>query len=284
MAKRRTRAQLEALDQQIMDVCRKDHPVSVRHVFYRMTDPGLPEPVEKSGTGYRSVQRRVTALRRSGRLPYGWIADATRIGWHVPTFADPDDFVRAYASAYRFDLWPSHAPTVEVWTESRSIAGVLRDVCREFAVSLYPCGGFASLSLSHAAAIQYEGPVVVLYVGDFDPAGVLIDRSLERELREHTEHEITFRRLAINENQIAEYDLPSKPRKGGDKRRLDIVATVEAEAMPAPVLRDIVRREIEHYLPEKSLDYARIMDEQGQQYLANFGLYGTSTVNGGSGA
>jgi hypothetical protein len=28
-----------------------DHPQSVRHCFYRMTDPRLPEPVEKSDRG-----------------------------------------------------------------------------------------------------------------------------------------------------------------------------------------------------------------------------------------
>jgi hypothetical protein len=40
-----------------------------------MTDPRLPGPIEKSDRGYRHVQRRVLELRRSGRLPYGWISD-----------------------------------------------------------------------------------------------------------------------------------------------------------------------------------------------------------------
>jgi hypothetical protein len=45
---RRTKDRMTMLDAQIMGVLEQDHPQSVRHVFYRMTDPRLPEPVEKS--------------------------------------------------------------------------------------------------------------------------------------------------------------------------------------------------------------------------------------------
>lgn len=63
---RRTDAQLEQLDAQIIAILKEDHPQSVRHVFYRMTDPRLPEPVEKSDKGYRHVQERCVKLRRAG--------------------------------------------------------------------------------------------------------------------------------------------------------------------------------------------------------------------------
>lgn len=66
---RRTGDQIEQLDAQIISVLREEHPQSVRYVFYRMTDPRLPEPVEKSDHGYRHVQARCVALRRSGRVP-----------------------------------------------------------------------------------------------------------------------------------------------------------------------------------------------------------------------
>jgi predicted DNA-binding transcriptional regulator AlpA len=64
---RRTLIQQEQLDNQIIAVLKEDHPQSVRHIFYRMTDPRLLEPVEKSDRGYRHVQVRCVALRRSGK-------------------------------------------------------------------------------------------------------------------------------------------------------------------------------------------------------------------------
>lgn len=102
---RRTDSQLEQLDKQIIDVLQEDHPQSVRHVFYRMTDPRLPEPVEKSDKGYRHVQDRCVKLRRAGRVPYDWFADLSRRGYFVNTFADASDFVTRMKGLYRADLW-----------------------------------------------------------------------------------------------------------------------------------------------------------------------------------
>ena len=252
---RRTKTRMAQLDEQIVAVLREDHPQSVRHVFYRMTDPRLGEPVEKSDRGYRHVQDRCVKLRRSGRIPYHWIADMSRRGYFTNTFAGAGDFIRRMGHLYRADLWRDAEYRCEVWAESRSIASVLTDQCEELAVSLYPCGGFASLSFAHAAAEEHNGdsdtrPLIVLYVGDYDPAGVLIDRALERELRTHLRADIPmdFRRIAINEEQVKEYDLPTKPRKEGDKRSQHIEYTVEAEAMPAHVLRGILRDEVEALL------------------------------------
>ncbi len=253
-------------------MCESDHPVSVRHVFYRLTDPHLAEPVDKTEHGYKQVQHRIAEMREGGRLPYSWIADASRMGWHVATYDGPESFIRQTARSYRFDLWGDADAEVEVWVESRSIAGTLRDECERLAVSLYPCAGFASKTFAWEAAQYYSGPVAIVYVGDYDPAGLLIDVALERELRKHTEVDIDFRRVAINEGQIAEYGLPTKPRKVREKRRPEIAETVEAEAMPAPILRSLVREAIEEHLPEGALKYAALMDAEGQHFLRTFGL------------
>jgi hypothetical protein len=165
---RRTRAQLEQLGTQILDVLRFDHPQSVRHVFYRLTDPRLPEPVEKSERGYRHVQDRCVKLRRAGLLPYGWITDATRRGYFTTTYGSTSEFLRRVAGLYRADLWAESDFYCEVWAESRSIAGVIQDDCKELAVSLYPAGGFTSVTLAYEAAelinaIHGGRFVVILY-------------------------------------------------------------------------------------------------------------------------
>ena len=272
MPRRRfTQAELDHLDAQIVEVLREDHPQSVRHCFYRMTDPRLPVPVLKTETGYQRVQRRCLELRRSGAIPYGWISDATRRGYHVNTFDNAGDFIDRVAGLFRSTLWTTAEPHVEVWCESRSIAGVLQTECERLAVSLYPTGGFSSATLCYEAAehIDRQGATVavVLYVGDFDPAGVLIDRSIESELWRHLATPLTFHRLAINEEQIALYDLPTKPRKATDRRRPDITETVEAEAMPAATLRQIVREAVEAYLPPRALAVAQVAEQNERDGL-----------------
>ena len=58
-----------------------------------------------------------------------------------------------------------------------------------------------------------------------------------------------LRRIGITPEQIEFYDLPTKPRKTTDRRSLHITGTVEAEAMPALIMRQLLRDEIEVLLP-----------------------------------
>lgn len=266
--RRRTKDQVAQLDQQIVKVLRADHPQSVRHVFYRLTDPRLPEPVEKSDHGYQQVQARLVTLRRNGAIPYGWLADMSRRGYFTNTYAGAGDFILRMQSYYRHDLWSLSEHYCEVWCESRSIASVIQRECNDLAVSLYPCGGFSSISFVHDAveeinARKDQKPINVFYIGDYDPAGVLIDVALERELRRHLriDIELRFVRLGITEEQIREYDLPEKPRKSTDKRALHIEKTVEAEAMPAGVLRQMLRNAVENLLPPHALNVTRVAEE-----------------------
>lgn len=276
--RRRSRAAVDALEAEILDVLNEDHPQSIRHIFYRLTDPRLPEPVEKTDRGYAQVQHRITEMRRAGRLPYDWITDSTRIGWHVPTYGNAAEYLESVAGLYRQNLWADASYHVEVWVESRSIAGVLMSTCRELAVSLYPCGGFASITLAYEAAqtineiaIEYEKTPVIWFIGDYDPAGVLIDQALEAELRVHLHptawEYLHFERIGITPEQIAEYDLPTKPRKPGDRRRLDVEHTVEAEAMPAGVLRSIVRNAVEKCLPADAFRVAKVAEAEERRAL-----------------
>lgn len=276
---RRTRERLEQLDRQILDVLQGDHPQSVRHVFYRMTDPRLPEPVPKSEQGYRHVQYRCAQLRRTGRLPYGWIVDATRRGYFVTTYRDKVDFLRRVAGLYRADLWADAQHHCEVWVESRSIAGVIQDLCKELAVSLYPAGGFSSITLAYEAAqginraVRETGKAVrVFYIGDYDPAGVLIDVALERELRQHLDGavDLTFTRLGITPEQIQKLDLPTKPRKATDRRALHVESTVEAEAMPARQLRALLRGQVEALLPQDALTVTKVAEDSERAYIKIF--------------
>ena len=143
---------MEQLERQILDVLEEDHPQSIRHVFYRLTDPRLPEPVDKTELGYRVVQNRLKLMRRAGTVPYGWVSDTTRRGYHTITYSNGADFLRRHIGAYRADLWSDATAYVEVWVESRSIAGSIVDLCEELAVSLYPAGGFASITFAYEAA------------------------------------------------------------------------------------------------------------------------------------
>ena len=78
---------------------------------------------------------------------------------------------------------------------------------------------------------------------------------------------LNFRRLAITKDQIERYDLPTKPRKATDRRSRHITETVEAEAMPAGIMRQMVREAIEAFLPTNALKVARVAEESERSFL-----------------
>jgi hypothetical protein len=110
---RRTQVDLHELDLAICTVCTEDHPLTVRGVFYRVMSAGA---VEKSEKAYAAVQREVLKLRRSGVLPYEWIADGTR--WQVkqPSWDTAKDALDDAVSSYRRALWRDQDVYVEVWS------------------------------------------------------------------------------------------------------------------------------------------------------------------------
>ena len=142
---------------------------------------------------------------------------------------------------------------------------------RSFEDTLRTVAAFVGGGVGPAPSRVRPVRAVVLYVGDHDPAGVLIDQALESELRRHLHVALDFRRLAINPDQIAAYDLPTKPRKAGARRRLDVEVTVEAEAMPAATMRALVWDAVEGYLPGGALEVARMSEEAAQHRLRRLG-------------
>lgn len=279
---RLTKAEKELMDQSILAVLKRSRPQSVRHVYYVLVGR-IPELVLKTKQGYQTVDRACIRLRRNGRLPYSWVSDATRMGHHVATYGSGGELVRQQAEYYRLDLWQRAKAHVEVWCESRSIAAVLLPLCQELCVSLYPTSGFSSLTQTWDAAklmqtVAAGRPIRVLYVGDYDPAGKHIDRDAIKKLRKHLKpyaarHGMTMKqclqevRVAVNEEQIVKYNLPTKPRKKDDARCPEIKRTVEAEALPAEVLLKLVREEIESYLPKGEIEAVRVAEESEREGL-----------------
>jgi hypothetical protein len=277
---RRTNAEIADLRATLYEIAERIQPTSVRHLFYQMTNPRLPCAVPKTEKGgYTIVQAHLADMRKRRELPYYWITDATRRGYHVATYCNRADFLRQMAGLYRANAWVSADAYCEVWSESRSMAGVIEDTCEELGVSLYPSGGFSSLTLLYEAAMQIaaevrdtEKTVEIVYVGDYDPAGVLIDRDIEAKLREHLRSEgvdnpLAFHRLTITPEQIAEYDLPTKPRKEGERRAPHIAETVEAEAMDPTILRTMLRDLVESFMPPRALEVTRVAEESERDYL-----------------
>jgi hypothetical protein len=147
---------------------------------------------------------------------------------------------------------------------------------------VFDCSGYIEAKIAKTGK-----PINVIYIGDFDPSGVLIDRDIEKRLRKHLDargidpDHLTFHRIAITDDQVVEHNLPTKPRKTKERRSKEIKWTVEAEALPVPVLLRLLREKIESFMPENALRVAKAAEESEKQLLW---IFARALEEGGRGA
>ena len=143
-------------------------------------------------------------------------------------------------------------------------------------VPLLPSHGFSSLTFLYESANYIlstdKSQVKILYIGDYDPHGVLIPRKIEEGLRTHLDGicDVELKRLAINKEQIAQYDLPTKPAKQVQIKSTGIA--VEVEAMPIENLRQLLRRELNQYVTEARLERQQLIDSEERMGMHTLGM------------
>ena len=267
---RRTNAEMEAIRAAIFSELEETHPQTVRHVFYRMTALDVVPKQEK--LGYQTVKIQLLNMRKNGRVPWQWIADATRWQRKPTSYGSLEEALKRTAEFYRRDIWRQAEHYVEVWCESDSIAGIIMEVTAEYDVPLMVSRGFSSATYLWEAArsIATVGkPVYLYYFGDWDPSGKIIPKVIERELRRHAPNaEIHFERIAIAPEQIQNLGLPTKPPKTSTHSKGFKGGTVEIEAMPVPVLLDLVRDCIEQHIDQRQRDVLKVAEESERGILA----------------
>lgn len=267
--KRATKAEVDARREALLDVVSEMKPMTVRQVFYQAT---VRDIVEKSEAGYNKVQIDLVQMRRSGDLPYSWLADNTRWQRKPDTFDSIEQALEDTARFYRKALWANIAAYVEVWLEKDALAGVVMPVTEMNDVPLMVSRGYASLSFLHSAA-EYIGsldvPTFIYHFGDFDPSGVNAGQKIEQTLREMApDAEIFFERVAVTPRQIENWRLSTRPTKTTDTRSKNFGdISVELDAIPPRRLRTLVELVIQRHLPERQFEILKIAEESERELL-----------------
>lgn len=213
---RSTASEVDARRMALVAIVAEMKPMTVRQVYYQATVRGL---IEKTEAGYTKVQTDLVLLRRTGRLPYDWLADNTRWQRKPPSFDSIKDAITATAEFYRKALWSQADAYVEVWLEKDALAGVVLPITAAYDVPLMVARGYASLSFLHSAATYINSlsvPTYIYHLGDFDPSGVNAGEKIEQTLKEMAPNaHITFERIGVTQAQIESWRLPTRPTPSG---------------------------------------------------------------------
>jgi hypothetical protein len=258
----------------LIDYARAHGPMTVRGLYYQAEVAGIPG-IEKTDAGYVKVQRQVLALRREGRLDYSDIADATRWMRKPTTYSAPEAAIRDIAKFYRKALWADTAEVVEIWVEKDALAGVLFPVTAEYDAPLMVTRGYSSETFAYEAVMAHEDedrPIHIYYLGDFDRAGKDAANSLEEKLLRfaaEVDATIEFEQIAVTEEQIARWRLPTRPPKRNSPadRNWPHDHACELDAIPPDTMRELVRDVLEWHLPADQLRILKVAEASERQWL-----------------
>jgi hypothetical protein len=255
-----------------------ENPMTVRQVFYQAVGRGLIDKTE--GEYKQTIVRLLTDMRRAGEIPFDWIADNTRWMRKPRTYSSLHGMLELTKETYRRALWDNQKSYVEIWLEKDALAGVIYAETKAWDVPLMVTRGYPSVSYLHAAAssISDQGkPAFLYYFGDHDPSGRDITRVTEAGLREFAgDAHIQFQRVAVTEEQIVRWKLPTRPTKTTDSRKKNFEGeSVEVDAISSTNLKELIRACIEPHIDQEQLARLKKIERQERELLDQIvGAYG----------
>ena len=233
------------------------YDLSLRQLYYQFISQNY---FENSEANYKRLGKIISDARLAGLLDWDFIKDRGRSVIENPHWASPAEIINVAAKSYRRDLWEDQGYFVMVMCEKQALEGVLWPVCRELDVSFISNKGYSSSSTMYDIAQNRLkdalGEPHVFYLGDHDPSGIDMTRDVEDRLCLLSDRRVYVHRLALNMDQIEEYNPPENPTKLTDTRANEYIkmfgeSSWELDALEPTVLADLVSDAILEYRDQK---------------------------------
>lgn len=142
----------------------------------------------------------------------------------------------------------------QVWIEKDALIGVISKICAQYDVPYFSCRGYTSQSaMWQAGHKRFRGNQVslIIHLGDHDPSGIDMTRDINDRLKMFAGQEnVLIRRIALNMNQIEEFNPPPNPAKTTDSRAETYISKFghdswELDALEPRVIVDLIQETIE---------------------------------------
>ena len=248
--------------------------LTLRQLYYQMVARGYIENSERS---YKNFGNVIDDGRLAGLIDWDRIVDRTRNLRGNNHFADPAGIMTAAAASFRIDKWGRQSYRVEVWVEKDALIGVVEVACRRLDVPFFACRGYTSQSEMWGAAQRLKNwrrqgqTPVILYLGDHDPSGIDMTRDVADRMTLFAGG-LKVDRLALNWNQVEQYNPPPNPAKLTDSRAEGYIAKFglsswELDALDPTTLAGLIETAVETFRDEDLWSEAVEEEEEGLRLL-----------------
>ena len=239
--------------------------LTLRQLYYQFVARGKIENSQKS---YKQLGELISNARLAGLIDWRAIEDRTRSVRGRNHWDCPAGIVDAAAGWYGRALWVDQDYRPQVWIEKDALVGVIEGVCVEFDVPYFSCRGYTSQSALWRAAQVMRGlpfgqTPVVIHLGDHDPSGMDMTRDITERLKLFCGQAVAVERIALNYDQIKQYNPPANPAKLTDSRAGGYISKFgsdswELDALNPTVIAALIRAEIEGYISDREAWEAEI--------------------------
>jgi hypothetical protein len=180
------------------------------------------------------------------------------------------------------DRWDGQPNYAELWVEKQALAGVLQPLSNEYHCTLMVNKGYSSASAMYDAGKRFEyrmhgrkGDAILFYLGDFDPSGEDMVRDIRERIHMFSGLDVQVRKLALNLDQIEEYEPPPNPAKMSDSRAAAFVAKYgasswEVDALPPKVLTSIIHDAFNNVIDGKKMRAVKDQEELDKKALRSY--------------
>jgi hypothetical protein len=246
-------------------------PTSIRFLFYELLDRDVipkvyrdPDGTAKPRTPGQDISDAVGVLREAALIPWDWIVDETRT-LHDWRFASTVyQYVEDTLPLARIDVWDGEPPPL-ILCESRSLAGVLRNIASDYLCPIAAINGQAGgfLHTKVAPLVSEAGRRRVLYLGDLDLSGGHIEANTRAVLEAYAP--LDWSRVAITHAQVEEHGFEAKTKR--DHRYKDGRAhdAVETEALGQTEIMRLLTEALEERVPEPLAEVLEREERQREQ-------------------
>jgi uncharacterized protein YukE len=214
------------------------------------------------------------------------VSSALGINFQLPRFPD--------LPRYALEMNADQPYQVEIWTEKSTMNDVLQPLCEEYGINLV--AGVGEMSITQSVLLMERlrntgKPCRILYVSDFDPAGLSMPVAAARKTEflyrnQGKVLDIELHPVVLTHEQCVEFQLPRTPIKETERRagkfeeRWGEGATeLDAlESLYPGKLREIVEKEILRFydtglgkrLKEREQEVEEMLDDIQQDVIANY--------------
>lgn len=199
--------------------------LTLRQLYYQFVSRDwLPNNMQS----YKRLGSIVNDARLAGLIDWDHLEDRTRNLAKLAQWDSPEAIVDAVAAQYRTHLWDNQDWYVEVWVEKEALADVVSRPANRWFVPYFPCRGYVSQSEMWRAAMRLLAEerkgkkALIIHLGDHDPSGIDMTRDIQDRLYTFGS-DVTIERIALNMDQVEQYDPPPNPAKITDSRANDYI-------------------------------------------------------------